>query len=287
MSFKSFLISKVFFKHLVLAFIAVVVLIFITIKALDIYTNHGDFILVPDLESRNADSLIMLSDEDYLRYEIFDSVYNDDLYPGVVVLQNPKQGSKVKAGRKIYLSIVARSPEMVKMPNLIDLTVRRAVDILHYSHLKVEKLEFTDDIALNAVLMQYITGDTIHADSLIPSRSAISLLVGNGYIKEGITVPFLIGKTIEESQNIILKSSFNVGNVDTLVENFDSDWLVYAQTPKTDPLHPSKYDIGGKIDLKVRSELGYNFDSVLHYYNLPDSLRIDNLLVDSLFFEFN
>lgn len=280
MSFKSFLISKAFFKHLAILFGVIIVLIFTTIKALDIYTDNGEFIIIPNFESCDADSLMYLSSKEYLQYSVVDSMYSDERLPGTVVMQNPKAGAKVKSGRKVYLSIVAKTPELVKMPNLVDLSIRRAIDVLNYAHLKVDKIEFADDIALNAILTQIYNGDTIKPDTLIPSGSYIKLIAGNGFRNSGLTVPFLIGKTPEKARELILKSSFNIGKVDTLWENFETQWRVYEQTPHVDPLEPVIFPIGRKIDIKVRSAMGYNFDSVLTYYQLPDSLRHDSLLTE-------
>jgi beta-lactam-binding protein with PASTA domain len=280
MGFKSFLISKAFFKHLAFIILLLVVIIFVTIKALDVYTDNGEFIILPNFEHCDADSLMVLSTKEYLQYAVIDSMYADERMPGTVVFQNPKPGAKVKAGRKIYLSIVAKTPELVKMPNLVDLSIRRAIDVLNYAHLKVDKIEFADDIALNAVLTQMYHGDTIQPDTLIPSGSSVKLIAGNGFNKSGITVPFLIGKTPENAHDLILKSSFNIGKIDTLWENFETQWRVYEQTPHVDPLEPVLYQIGNTIDIKVRSAMGYNFDSVLNYYQLPDSLRYDTILTE-------
>lgn len=278
MSLKSFLISKAFFKSLAIAFVVVVIMVFVTIKGLSYYTDNGSYILVPKLEHRDADSLRVLSSTDYLQYEVIDSMYADDYMPGTVVLQNPTSGAKVKKGRKVYLSIVAKTPELVSMPNLLDLSIRRAIDVVHYAHLKVERIEFADDIALNAVIEQLYKGDTIAPDSLLPSGSRITLVVGNGYHKTGATVPFVLGKNLEQAKKTILKASFNIGRIDTLQEDYEGRWFVYEQRPFADPMHPSKAPLGSNISLKLRSSLNYNFDSIIEFYNSPDSVRYDSLM---------
>lgn len=278
MSLKSFLISKAFFKSLAIAFVVVVIMVFVTIKGLDYYTDNGSYILIPKLEHRDADSLMVLSSTDYLQYEVIDSMYADDFMPGTVVLQNPTQGAKVKKGRKVYLSIVAKTPELVSMPNLLDLSIRRAIDVVQYAHLKVDRVEFADDIALNAVIEQLYKGDTIPPDSLLPSGASITLVVGNGYRKTGASVPFVLGKNLTQARKVILKASFNMGRIDTLQEDYEGRWFVYEQYPFADPMHPSRAPLGSKISLKLRSSLDYNFDSIVEFYQSPDSVRYDSLL---------
>lgn len=286
MSLKSFLISKTFFKHVAFLFLSVIALLFVVIKGLDIYTDNGEFILIPKLENMDADSLLVHSDAHYLQFVVIDSIYSNDKIPGAVVTQHPKVGARVKKGRKVYLSIVAKTPEIVNMPNLKDLSIRRAVDVIRYAHLKIEKVEFVDDIALNAVIEQLYNGDTIAPDSLLPSGSYITLLVGNGFNKAGASVPFLLGKTARQAQEIILKSSFNLGRIDTLDENFDEQWRVYEQRPFVDFNEKNTFPFGTRISIKMRSSLGFNFDSLVNLYNLPDSLRFDSLQMKDEMIEF-
>lgn len=286
MSLKSFLVSKVFFKHLAILLLSGIVLLFVVIKGLDIYTDNGEIIRIPKFESMDADSLLVHSDSDYLQFVIIDSMYSDERFPGTVVMQHPKVGARVKKGRKVYLSIVAKTPELVLMPNLKDLSIRRAVDVVNYAHLKLNRIEFVNDMALNAVIEQLYNGDTIAPDTLLPSGSLITLLVGNGFNKTGASVPFLLGKTAGQAQNLILKSSFNTGRIDTLNENFDEDWRVYEQRPFVDFYEKDTYPLGTRISIKLRSALGFNFDSLVSFYRISDSLRSDSLLINEEMIEF-
>jgi len=194
------------------------------------------------------------------------------------VRQYPTWGAKVKNGRKVYLTIVAKKREMVPMPNVVDLSIRRAVDVLQYGHLKVKNIEFVNDIALNAVLEQKIRGIHIPPDSLLQSGSEIVLVVGNGYIKEGSSVPFIIGKTYQDACDIILKSSFNIGYVDTL--NYEKDVMlrVYKQNPHADPHHSVLRPLGSKISFTLIPNRVVDFDSLVKFHQTPDSLKYDSLM---------
>jgi len=280
MSFKSFLISKAFFKQLGLMIIIGILLIFAIIKGLDVYTHNGEVIIVPHLKSADADSLVYLSSEAYLQYVIADSIFSDDLIPGTVVSQHPTPESKVKQGRKIYLSIVARTPEMVTMPNLIDLSIRRAVDVILHSHLKIKKIDFKDDIALNAILGQKIGSTDIPADTMLASGSYITLIAGNGHIKNGVPVPFLIGQTLQEAQRSILQSSFNIGDIDTIDIDYGNSFKVFRQYPYSDPLDYSSRALGSKISLILKPDNLINFDSLVLLLRTPDTANMDSEIID-------
>ncbi len=282
MSFVSFLFSKSFYKHLAIILLLGIVLFFVAIKALDIYTNNGEYIETPILQGADVDSLMATASNNYLLYEVVDSMYDDYALPGTVLMQNPKPGAKVKPGRKIYLTIVAKMSEMVKMPNLIDLTLRRAIEVVELSHLRIAHIDFVPDMALNAVLDQWYQGQKVPNDTLLPKYAAIELKVGNGFGKQAAVVPFLIGKSAEAAVTQIMKSSLNVGRIDTLAsDNFEGDLRVYKQTPMSIPDMQHKTFLGDTVHLLLRSANGFDFQPWIESFISQDSL----LKVDSLYFE--
>ncbi len=283
MSVVSFLFSKRFYKHLVIILLLGLVLFFMAIKALDIYTNNGKYIETPILQGADVDSLMATASDNYLLYQVVDSIYDDYALPGTVLMQNPKPGSKVKPGRKIYLTIVAKMSEMVPMPNLVDLTLRRAIEVIELSHLRVEHIDFVSDMALNAVLAQWYQGQEVPHDTLLPKYAAIELKVGNGFGKQPAVVPFLIGKSAQVAMDQIMKSSLNVGRIDTLSsDNFEGDLRVYKQTPMSIPNMQHKTFLGDTVDILLRSANGFNFkpwiDSFMPQDSLPkeDSINLED-----------
>ncbi len=274
MSFVSFIFSKSFYKHLAIILLLGIVLFFVSIKALDIYTNNGEYIETPILQGADADSLLSTASDDYLIYQVVDSVYDDYALPGTVLMQNPKPGAKVKPGRKIYLTIVAKTSEMVKMPNLVDLTLRRAIEVIELSHLRVEHIDFVNDMALNAVLEQWYQGQKVPHDTLLPKYATIELKVGNGFGKQKAVVPFLIGKSVEAAVAQIMKSSLNVGRIDTLSsDNFEGDLRVYKQTPMSIPEMQYKTSLGDTVNILLRSANGFDFKPWVESFMPQDTLQ--------------
>ncbi len=283
MSFVSFLLNKRFYKHLAIILLLGIVLFFVAIKALDIYTNNGEYIETPILQGADVDSLMGTASDDYLLYEVVDSMYDDYALPGTILMQNPKPGAKVKPGRKIYLTIVAKMSEMVNMPNLIDLTLRRAIEVIELSHLRVAHIDFVPDMALNAVLEQWYKGQKVPNDTLLPKYAAIELKVGNGFGKQGAVVPYLIGKSVDAAVSQIMKSSLNVGRIDTLAsDNFEGDLRVYKQTPMSIPNMQHKTFLGDTVNILLRSANGFDFKLWVESYIIPQDSLLQN---DSLDFE--
>ena len=104
-----------FRKHPVLAnaliilIVAIIGLVIIFI-ALNIFTRHGEWKSVPEVENMSFTNAINILHDSGFRTDIRDSVFKEDVSPGYVVEQFPKAGSKVKPGRKIFLYINAVHP---------------------------------------------------------------------------------------------------------------------------------------------------------------------------------
>ena len=139
-------------------------------------TNHGDTITVPNLIGMELNEIDeFLTDRD-LRYEILnDSSYSSE-YPAYTILQqNPSENEKVKENRKIYLTLNSSIPPKIKMPKIINGSVKNAQLILRSYDLKLGDITYVPDMARNAVLKIFINGDSISENDLILKGSVIDL----------------------------------------------------------------------------------------------------------------
>jgi beta-lactam-binding protein with PASTA domain len=181
MSIVKFLTSKVFFKQLALAIVAVVVLCFIMLKWLNITTNHGEFVVVPDLKGKSIETVkIELKDND-LTMKIQDSANFNPKYPKYSVIeQNPAAGSQVKENRKIYLILNPSGYRKVEVPDILKRTFRQAKPQLQALEFKVGKITYIDNIGKDVVLGMKHNGETLKPGMLLPLTSTIDLVLGNG-----------------------------------------------------------------------------------------------------------
>ncbi|MCB0375360.1 MAG: PASTA domain-containing protein [Sinomicrobium sp.] len=133
-----FILSKTFLKHLVLAFLVVVVIVIIALQWLKITTHHGDYIVVPDLAKKTLEEVEAIVEDHGLRYEVLDSAdYSPDYPKFSVMAQNPGAGDKVKENRKIYLTLNPSGYRKVTVPNVIQVTRRNAETIIKAVGLRV------------------------------------------------------------------------------------------------------------------------------------------------------
>lgn len=200
---KSLLISKLFLRSLLALGIIYVVVIGITMYYLDVYTNHGQQIAVPNLKGKNIKSIQPLMSELELHYEILDSIYDPELAPGTIVDQDPKPSSVsnvfVKEGRTIRIRVSKKS-RLVEVPMCIDKSHRYAESVLENSGFKVRVSYRNSSEADGAVLDQKINGETVKPGMKVPIGSTVALVVGRNEGGVPVPLPNLIGLTITEAQ---------------------------------------------------------------------------------------
>jgi eukaryotic-like serine/threonine-protein kinase len=235
MSLKNFLTSKIFIKHLSIAATMIVGVIMVLLIWLNLYTRHGQAKPVPDFYGLSMEQANKLARRSRLSVEVIDSVYTSIVPRGCVAEQNPKPGFRVKKGRHVVLIINAKSPEMVAMPNLIDLPIRQAITIIANSGLEMGELHYKPDLSVDVVLEQHFNGKTVSEGDSLQKGSVIDLVLGKGLSNQRTPIPDLIGLDLETARNRLLTSSLNLGTYiydKSIIDRKDSiQAFVFRQKP--------------------------------------------------------
>ena len=176
-----FFYSRVFIKQLFLATIIFSLLVLASIVFLFFYTNQTSRIKVPNLVGMSLSEIDVVVSENNLRYEIIDSsFYNEEFDKNSVLEQIPFANKEVKKNRKIYLTINPSSIGDVILPEIIQLTKRNAVTILTALDLQIGEFIYKNNIGKDMVLDVEIDGEMIKPGTIIPKKSKIDLILGNG-----------------------------------------------------------------------------------------------------------
>ncbi len=215
----------------VLAMLAIsAVILLLTFFFIRLYARQGKEFELPDMVGRSLNE-VQAEDELELVFVVQDSIFRPGQPGGVILAQDPKGGTLVKTGRKVYVSITAYDAEDAVIPELVGLTVRQAIAELHTVGLEVGRLKFVEDPYKNNVIDQSCKGKTVYAGQSLPRGNVIDLVVGIGEGDGETVVPFVIGKTAEKARRDLLTASFNVGR-----QHFDgvkdkTKAVVYRQEP--------------------------------------------------------
>lgn len=211
MSLKNFILSKVFIKNLGFAVAIIVGFVMVLLIWMNFYTRHGQARPVPDFYGLNMEETARLAKKSKLSYQVIDSVYTTLVSKGCIAEQNPKPGFKVKKWRNIILTINAFNPEMVAMPNLVDLPIRQAIVQIVNSGFVMGQLKYRPDLSYDVVLEQLNNGNKVNEGDSLQKGSVIDLVLGKGLSNRRTPVPDLMGMNLEPARNKILVSSLNLG----------------------------------------------------------------------------
>lgn len=235
MSIKNFILSKTFLKNLGLAAVLVVGFIMGLLIWLNFYTRHGQSRPVPDFVGLTMDQTVNVAKKNKVRFQIIDSVYTSEVPRGCIAEQNPVAGFKVKKWRNIMLTINAFNPEMVAMPNLVNLPKRQAIALIEGAGLEMGTPRYVPDLSIDVVIKQLHNGREISEGDSLQKGSVIDLVLGKGLSNQRTPVPNLIGLDFQTAKDRIFGASLTlVTSVydNTVVSGKDSaNAFVYKQNP--------------------------------------------------------
>lgn len=251
MTLKEFLKTRTFKVNALAALGITILLILFIVIFLRVYTNHGDSVEIPDLKGKTTQEIATILEEKDLRYEIQDSVYSPDLPPGTALDQFPKPGMKVKQNRMVFITLCALSQEMILMPQLTDISLRQAENLIENAGLIAGSIQYKQSEFSNLVLEQRVNGRMVAKGEKIPKGSRIDLVVGSDSESQTMGLPSLTGLSLNDAKIKLEENSLSIGTVtyDESVSSEDdkSQAVIWKQSP--DPATTFNIERGSAIDI--------------------------------------
>ncbi len=230
--------------NLVVALAIFTGLVWLTFRWLEYRTNHGKEIPVPNVMNMTVHQAIKILEDSGLEAEV-DSFKYDPKYKPFQVLQiYPSAGSRVKDGRTIVLKVNPRTWAKVAVPDVLDRYKYLAFRQLDLVGLKIGDTIYEPNIQKDAVIRMMYNGTTLKPGTLLSKFSTIDLVIGSGPLRN-VSVPNLVGMTVQEAKTIIKTNHFEVGMVEHEDGGKDESDVVYYQDPERGSLR----DQGMQIDL--------------------------------------
>lgn len=235
--FLDFLKGSLILKNLFYAISIIVVLLLFVLFMLQFYTHHGEAETVPNLCGLKLEDAAKLLDNRGMQYQVIDSVYKPDQAPGVVMEQSPIGGSKIKSYRSIYITINAKTPPGVALPDVRDLSLRHAQSLLESMGVKVIGIEYVPSEYSDLVRDIKFNGQTLTPGQKIPAGSGVVLVVGRTSTDEDGSqlMPDVQSLTLEQATRLINSHMLTIGatnfDVEPANEQEKANYIVYKQTP--------------------------------------------------------
>lgn len=256
-----FLTSAIFLKNFARMTAVVGGLLLLTTWWMRCYTQHGESVQVDDFTGmRLEDALEKGRDKDF-RFEIMDSVWKEGTPSGIVILQNPKPLSRVKEGRKIYITVTGQA-----QPELLPKFAESSYDFDRY-RLKIEKRGikvrekeriFDARQAENTILFFYhngrkVTEGMVNSGYYVVPGDVLEFVVTEQQSNQ-VEIPDLVCMDYAAAEFLVSTSNLNIGKVsadETVVDPATA--FIYRQEPSF--VHANTIPMGTQISIWLTQEL--------------------------------
>ncbi len=270
---QSFLSKHPILKTLLIMFGISLGIVLVMLLVLSIITRHGKEYELPDLVNTNLSDL-GASNPLALDPVVVDSIYREGVDGGLVLLQSPKAGTKIKRGRKVYVTVSRFMPNDAVVPDIVGgINVKTAISQLNAVGLKGGKLKFVESPYRNIVINATYGGRNVEPGQRLVGGAAIDLIVGLGDDQSLAVekVPFVIGKKSDRARFEILSASMNVGieHFENVTDRFNA--VVCKQVPAYNGV--TKHHFGTYVELWYRDANQQEIDQMVKNYNPEDYIQ--------------
>jgi beta-lactam-binding protein with PASTA domain len=142
-------------------------------------TNKNHVVTVPDIKGKDLNQATnYLRDRNLQLAVSADSGYNVTADPLIVLDQYPHALSKVKVNRTITVKLNAKIAPLIPFPDLKGSTPELAKKQLSDLGIRIGKLTYEPDIAINSILVAQINNLEVHAGEKVRMGSLVNLTIG-------------------------------------------------------------------------------------------------------------
>ena len=216
---------------------------FMDVAVMPIYTHHGEERELPDVTERSfEDARKILESRGFTivkEDEKFDATYPES----TVIFQNPSAFSRVKRGRRIYVTLSA-GEKRITVPRVIGMSERDAEFSLRHAGLQLGEVFYEyHSYHLNGVVFQQSIDPGMESVEDTPIDITVSL----GREPHRFVVPDVMGKSLEDARKIILQAGLEMGSISFVIRREYIPDTVIDQS-----LEPgSEVNQGSAIDLVI------------------------------------
>jgi beta-lactam-binding protein with PASTA domain len=165
------------------------------------YTRHGMSVTVPDVLDESYDSAASVLEERGLRPEQI-VLRKPNLERNVVIDQNPSPNSRVKPGRRVYLTVNSGDTTTVLVPDVEGFSVREARNRINIQGLAVRDILPDSIPSLHA---NTITRQSPERGRRVDPGAEVTLWYSTGLGDRQVLVPDVVGMNVAEARDFLLE----------------------------------------------------------------------------------
>ena len=173
------------------------------------YTRKGQQIEVPLIVDLTPEQARRALAKKGLRMRLQNSRWDTRVIKGSIVVQNPRAGAKVKAGRSVYV-VPSKGTRSFKVPDVTGKKLRQAHLYIHQAGLTVAEIieEPSADVAEGAIARQ-----APRAGSEVGAGTGITLYVSDGPPGDLFSMIDLVGDRVKAARKRIEDAGLRVGRM--------------------------------------------------------------------------
>ena len=244
-------IDNPFVKKLLIAFAALVIFyILMNYFVMPWYVSSPE-LQVPKVVGMNEANAQTVLKNVGLSPVVSDTNYDEQYPKGTVIYQSPKAGNIVKQGRNIYL-FISGGEQTVQAPLLRGKSILDAKFTLERLGLNLGRI----DSVASSDPQNVIVTQQFEPGTQLKKGDSVNVSISVGQAIGSITVPNLIGKSLDEAEKILADSSLKVGKI-----SFQKSFSLLPNTVLDQyPSKGIKLNPGDSVDLFVTKTDDSNFD---------------------------
>ncbi len=216
-------------------------------------TRHGDEHVLGNLEGKPYLAVIEALERQGFSGQVIDSLYKPEARPGQILAQDPLPKTRIKKGRKVYLTIASSTAPQVPFPKVEGLPYEQAHRLLSesYGFTIGEVLTVAGEIPDLVVEARY-QGEKLMAGSLVPRYSRIDLVITRGQTQDKVPLISVVGLSLQEAMARLAQVGLGIGQIRYKPNPRFPAGTVFQQYPQKAP--GDSLARGYPIDLFVSGE---------------------------------
>lgn len=176
----SFIKAHPIIFNMCLIVVAFFVVCYAALYALDLFTEHGKTLKVPDVRNLQLADAVNVLHRAGFNCEVTDSLYNDRYNLGAVVEQSPKANADAKSKRTIYVSVNYSTPRTITLPNLADYSERQGLSMLQGLGFNSVEVSYVPSPYKGLIIDVLVDGRQMEPGTKVLPSVGIELRVGDG-----------------------------------------------------------------------------------------------------------
>ena len=166
--------------NIVILLTTLIALVIITLLALHSYTRQDQAIEVPNIKGLDINNAVPFIESAQLTYDVIDSVFDKRGIPGTIKETIPTAGSKVKQGRKIFVTTYAYGTQTGVIPTVSDISLRQVQATLEGLGFESVRTEYVAGQFKDLVIGLKANGKVLTPGERLPLSAPIHILVSSG-----------------------------------------------------------------------------------------------------------